>query len=272
MYRADAPPEMRSVGETEFVNGIAAMSASGIYGPTRACAGIVGFADLSLGERVRDIFEAHLAAGGNRFRGIRHIVAWDASEDIPRSYPNPPEGLLRDAVFRRGFAQLAPLGLTFDAWLYHPQLPELLDLARAFPGTTIVLDHAGGPLGIGPYRQRHAEVFDRWKRAITDLAHCPNTVVKLGGLGMRTGMFDFHARATPPSSVALAAAWRPYVETCIEAFGPARCMFESNYPVDGVTCSYAVLWNAFKRLASGASAAEKVALFEDTARRVYRLD
>src|SRR5262249_53428293 len=234
-------------------------SASGLYGPTRACAGIVAFADLSRGERVREVLEAHVVAGGGRLRGIRHIAAWDASDEIPPSYPNPPSGLLLDPVFRAGFAQLAPLGLSFDAWIYHPQLGELTDLARAFPLTTIVLDHAGGPLGVGPYRARHAEVFTEWKRGIHDLAQRPNIVIKLGGLGRRTGMSDLHPAAPPPSSADLAHAWQPYVETCIEAFGPDRCMFESNFPVDGVTCSYPVLWNAFKRLAAGSSAPEKAA-------------
>ena len=270
-YRTDGPTELWPVGETEFADGVAATSER-VDGPTRACAGIVAFADLSRGERVREVLEAHVVAGGGRLRGIRHIAAWDASDEIPPSYPSPPSGLLLDPAFRAGFAQLAPLGLSFDAWIYHPQLAELTDLARAFPVTTIVLDHAGGPLGVGPYRARHAEVFAEWKRGIRDLAQYPNIVVKLGGLGMRIGMFDFHSGATPPSSADLARAWRPYVETCIEAFGPDRCMFESNFPVDGVTCSYPVLWNAFKRLAAGSSAPEKAALFEGTARRIYRLD
>lgn len=272
MYRATGPREMRPVGETEFVNGVAAMSASGGYGQAKICAGIVGFADLALGDAVQPVLEAHVAAGGGRFRGIRHAAGWDASDEVRNSHTDPPKGLLLDAKFRRGFARLAPLGLSFDAWLYHPQLGELLDLARAFPGTTIVLDHVGGPLGYGPYAGRAEETFAAWRRSIRDLAGCPNVVVKLGGLGMRIGMFDFHRRGEPAPSAELAAAWKPWIDTCIEAFGAGRCMFESNFPVDKITCGYGTQWNAFKRLAAGASPGEKANLFAGTASRVYRLD
>jgi predicted TIM-barrel fold metal-dependent hydrolase len=271
MYRAKGAPEFRPIGETEFVSGVAAMSASGGYGPARICAGIVGFADLTLGDRVKPVLEAHLVAGGGRFRGIRHAAGWDASDEIRKSHTNPPEGLLGDTAFRAGFAELAPLGLSFDAWLYHPQLLELVDLARAFPDTAIVLDHVGGPLGCGPYAGHRDDVFATWQAAIRRLAGCANVVVKLGGLGMRIGPFDFHRREAPPTSADLAAAWHPYVDSCVTAFGPDRCMFESNFPVDKITCSYAVLWNAFKRLAAGTSASEKAALFSGTAKRVYRL-
>ncbi|WP_119420461.1 amidohydrolase family protein [Desertibaculum subflavum] len=271
MYRADAASDMRPVGETEFVNGVAAMSASGGYGASRVCAGIVGFADLTLGDRARPVLEAHLQAGGGRFRGIRHAAGWDASEAVWNSHTHPPEGLYRSPAFRTGFAQLAGLNLVFDAWLYHPQLSDVADLARAFPATAIVLDHVGGPIGIGPYAGREAETFARWKSEIAALAGCSNVVVKLGGLGMKIGVFDFHRRSEPAGSEELARAWRPWIETCIEAFGADRCMFESNFPVDKVTCSYRILWNAFKRLAAGASPTEKAALFSGTAKRVYRL-
>ncbi|QQS14919.1 MAG: amidohydrolase family protein [Rhodospirillales bacterium] len=271
MYRADGPPERRSLGETEFINGVAAMAASGVYGATRACAGIVGFADLSLGDRVAEILEAHVRVGGDRFRGIRHAAGWDASDDIRNSHTNPPKGLLGDATFRAGFARLAPLNLSFDAWLYHPQIPELTALARAFPETSIILDHLGGPLGIGPYAGKGEETFKTWKTSIMELAKCPNVTVKLGGLGMRIGVFDFQKRAEPASSEELAAGWKPWMDACIEAFGADRCMFESNFPVDKITCNYTVQWNAFKRLAAGASTAEKTALFSGTASRVYRL-
>jgi predicted TIM-barrel fold metal-dependent hydrolase len=270
MYRTEGPPELRPVGETEFVEGIA-MSAGGGSGPAQICAGIVGFADLMLGDRVKPVLEAHIAAGGRHFRGIRHAAGWDASEQIRNSHTNPPQGLLGSVAFRAGFAHLAPLDLSFDAWLYHPQLPELVDLARAFPETTIVLDHVGGPLGCGPYAGRRDDVFATWKDSVRRLVDCPNVVVKLGGLGMRIGPFDFHRREKPPTSADLAAAWRPYIEACITAFGADRCMFESNFPVDKVTCSYGVLWNAFKRLAAGSSASDKTALFGGTAKRVYRL-
>ena len=182
------------------------------------------------------------------------------------------EHLLLDASFREGFAQLAPLGLSFDAWLFHPQIPELTDLARAFPDTTIVLDHFGGPLGIGPYAGQADAVFADWKRDIDELARCPNVVAKLGGIDMPVNGFDWHKREPPPSSQQLADATARYYLHTIERFGPERCMFESNFPVDKVSCSYLVLWNSFKRLAAGFSPAEKAALFHDTAKRVYRLD
>jgi len=272
MLRAAGPDEMRHVGETEFVNGVAAMSASGIYGKTRHCAGIVGHADLALGSRVEPVLAAHIRAGGNRFRGIRHISAWDGDTSIRNPAYSPPPGLLGDKTFREGFAVLGRLGLSFDAWLYHPQIDEVADLARAFPATEIVLDHVGGPIGIGAYAGRHKELLPGWAASIRALAACPNVYVKLGGLGMRLGGFGFHEAPDPPSSETLAAAWRPYIETSIEAFGPARPMFESNFPVDKGSYSYPVFWNACKRLATGASAGEKADLFAGTAARFYRLD
>jgi predicted TIM-barrel fold metal-dependent hydrolase len=272
MYRAAGPVEMRSVGETEFINGAAAMSASGIYGNTQHCAGIVGHADLTLGGRVEAVLAAHIRAGGDRFRGIRHITAWDADASVGNPAYNPPPGLLADKTFREGFAVLGRLGLSFDAWLYHPQIRELTDLARAFPETKIVLNHVGGPIGIGTYAGKHKEVFSDWAASIKALAGCPNVHVKLGGLGMRMGGFGFHEKAEPPSSEALAATWRPYIESCIEAFQPSRCMFESNFPVDKGSYSYPVFWNACKLLAKGAGAAEKADLFSGTAARFYRLD
>jgi L-fuconolactonase len=270
-YRATGPSELRVIGETEFVNGAAAMAASGRYGATQACAGIVGYADLTLGAVVERALGAHVAAGNGRFRGIRHAAGWDASDRIQNSHTHPPSGLYRQAAFHHGFGKLRQFGLCFDAWLYHPQLADVGDLAGAFPDQPIVLDHVGGPLGIGPYAGQQREIFPSWQRTIRALAVYPNLHVKLGGLGMKICGFEFHTRPAPPSSEELAAAWRPYVETCIEAFGVERCMFESNFPVDKVSCSYAVLWNAFKRLAAGASAAEKAWLFRDTARRFYRL-
>jgi predicted TIM-barrel fold metal-dependent hydrolase len=182
-----------------------------------------------------------------------------------------PEGLLMDKRVREGFARLAPLGLSFDAWMYHTQLGELVDLARAFPETQIVLDHVGGAIGLGRYAGKRDEVFAEWTARIRELAACPNVHAKLGGLGMRMFGFDLHTRELPPSSEELAAAWRPYIETCIAAFGPERAMFESNFPVDKSSCSYHVLWNAFKRIAGGCSAAEKQALFAGTATQFYRL-
>ncbi len=272
MHRAAGPEELRPVGETEFVNGVAAMSASGIYGRADICAGIVGHADLMLGSGVDKVLHAHLRAGGGRFRGIRHIVAANDDPEIFNPGVTPPPGLLTHPDFRSGFARLAPLNLSFEAWLYHPQIPDLTALAQLFPATPIVLNHVGGPLGIGRYAGRRAEVFADWASSIRALATCPNVFVKLGGLGMRVNGFGFEAEADPPGSARLAQAWKPYVETCIDAFGPARCMFESNFPVDKGSYSYGVFWNACKRLAEGASAAEKADLFFGTANRFYRLD
>ena len=271
MYRAEGPTAMRVVGETEFVNGVAAMSASGNYGPQRLCAGIVSHADLCLGDSVAPVLEAHIAAAPGRFRGIRHITVWDADRSLMNPLSAGPPSLLRDNSFRAGFARLAPLGLIFDAWLFHPQIPELTELARAFPQTTIVLDHLGGIVGIGAYRGRRDEIFVEWSRSIRDLAECENVCVKLGGLGMRINGFDFETREAPPTSETLASAWRPYIETCIDAFGPQRCMFESNFPVDKGSFGYGSAWNAFKRLTRQASNSDRTSLFSGTAARVYGL-
>ena len=271
MYRATGPEALRPVGEVEFANGAAAMSASGGYGPAAICAGIVGHANLSLGEAARAVLEAEIAAGQGRFRGIRHSSAFDADPDVGHMYTTRPKGLLLDPTFRKGFACLAPLGLSFDAWMFHPQIGELTDLARAFPDTKIVLDHCGGPVGLGRFANRREETFAVWKASIEEIAKCPNVVVKLGGLAMRLLGYDFHQRPRPPSSEEAAAAWRPYIESCIEAFGPGRCMFESNFPPDKGQCSYQVIFNAFKRIAAPYSEAEKTALFSKTATEVYRL-
>jgi predicted TIM-barrel fold metal-dependent hydrolase len=271
MYRAGGPEALRPVGEVEFVNGAAAMSASGGYGTAAICAGIVGHANLLLGEGARAVLEAEIAAGGGRFRGIRHSSAWDADAAVAGIYATRPKGLLFDTTFRKGFACLKPLGLSFDAWLFHPQIGDLTDLARAFPDTKIVLDHCGGPIGIGGYANRRGEVFSVWKASIQAIAKCPNVVVKLGGLAMRLLGYDFHERPMPPSSEDAAAAWRPYIETCIEAFGPDRAMFESNFPPDKGQCSYQVIFNAFKRIAAQYSEVEKTALFSKTATDFYRL-
>ena len=217
MYRQHGPAEMAPIGEVEFVNGIAAMSASGHYGPCRVAEAIIGHADLTLGARVRDVLEAQMAVGGGRFRGIRYGVAWDGSAAVGKyvSRVVPPH-LVRDATFREGFAQLARLGLSFESWQYHPQLPDAIDLARAFPDTTMILNHVGGVLGVGPYARKRAEILAGWKKDMFELAKCPNVHVKLGGIGMTSFGFDFHERDVPPSSEELAAAWRQYVEPCIE--------------------------------------------------------
>jgi L-fuconolactonase len=269
MYRADGPVELRPVGETEFVNGIAAMSASGVYGPTRVCAGIVGFVDMRLGERVRPALGAHIVAGGGRFRGVRNQVSWDEDDSLKNTRGLNASHVLLDPAVRRGLACLAELDLSFDVDLHFTQLGELLDLARAVPQTTVVLDHSGGPLHVGPYAGRRAEVFAQWQTRMQDLARLPNVVVKVGAL--RTDTLGLDTDTARPSSEHLARLWRPYIETCVETFGADRCMFESNFPPDKKTCDYGILWNAFKRVALQYSAAEKVALFSGTATKTYRL-
>lgn len=272
MFRADGPEHMAYIGETEFVNGIAAMCASGNYGKTRIAAGIVGSAPLRLGDKPSaEALDAQIHAGNGRFRGIRVGATWDASPEVENHRTNPPQGMYGDATFRAGFKHLAPRNLTFEAWCYHTQIPELTALAKAFPDTTIILDHFGGPIGVGPYAGKEDEVFAAWKKAIGPLAECPNVMAKLGGIVMKVNGFAWDAKPKPPSSQELMERTRRYYEHTIDLFGVNRCMFESNFPVDKIACSYNVLWNSFKRLAANYSVAEKAALFHDTAARVYRL-
>lgn len=266
-YRPDGPDEFKPVGETEWVASVAAHYAEA---PRKLCAGIVGYADLRA-PNIRAVLEAHAAAGDGRFRGIRQQAQHDpVLGSLARRAP--PPGLLGDSAFRCGFAQLSELGLSFDAYLYHTQLHELSDLARAFPDTRIILNHIGAPLGIGPFAGRRAEVLADWSAGVARLAAMPNVAVKLGGLAMPHFGFGFDARAAPASSEQLAEAWRPYIDSCIQAFGPQRAMFESNFPVDMATCSYVTLWNAFKRLAAHYNPSEQDALFYQSARTLYRLD
>jgi predicted TIM-barrel fold metal-dependent hydrolase len=272
MYRASGPAMMRSVGEVEFANGMAAMAASGLFGNIAMCAGIVGSVDLRLGDAAKDVLLAHIQAGGGRYRGIRAPgVVYDENPQVLGNFGGAPHVML-DKAFRAGFRHLEPLGLSYDAWQLEYQLPDLIDLARAFPHTQIIVNHVGGLFGIGPYSGRTEQRFAHWRENIRTLSRCANVVIKLGGLGMPTCGFPASFATTPPSSAELANEWRPYIETCIEAFGAERCMFESNYPVDAATASYPVLWNAFKRLARGASRDEKTALFSGTAKRIYKLD
>jgi len=253
------------------VNGIAAMSASGGYGKTRIAAGIIGTVDLRIGDPVGDVLDAHIAAGGGRFRGIRRGAFWHASPDIQNHRTNPPEGLLLRDDFRAGFKHLGPRKLSFEVWCAHTQISDAISLARAFPDTTIVLDHFGGPIGIGPYTSKQDEVFAYWKTQIDELARSPNVVAKLGGLNMEVNGYGWEHHPSPPTSTELTEATRRYFEHTIERFGARRCMFESNFPVDKLSCSYTVLWNSFKRLSKGYSTDERAALFYGTAARVYRL-
>jgi len=265
-YRTSGPEEMRPIGESEFVRRIAE-EGDRRGGKTKICAGIVSFADLRLAN-VDAVLEGQIAAAGGRFRGIRHIAASDPAIIGASSYV-PPPGLMDDPNFRRGLKRLPAHDLTFEAWIYHPQLKSLIEVARECPDVKIVLNHFGGPLGVGPYKRD--EVFPGWRADMKALSGCPNVHVKLGGLAMIVNAFDFHLLPEPPSSAAMADAWRPYVDAAIGSFGANRCMFESNFPVDKGACSYPVLWNAFKLLASGASASEKTDLFAGTASRFYRL-
>ena len=272
-YRANASALMAPVGEVEFANGVGAMTASGSYGNTLVCAGIVGTADISMGAEAARVLDAHLAAAADRFRGIRMIVKWDADEALNNGRYIIPRGLMQDADFRAGFALLAPRRLSFDAMVYHPQIPELAALARAFPETTIVLNHIGGLLALTrTYRDRMEEATAQWRTSMAELAKCPNVFVKLGGLGMPYLGFGLERLEKPAPSERLAQVWGPLCDVCIDAFGPSRCMFESNFPPDRESVDYPVLWNAFKRVAAKYSAGERQALFFGAAARAYRLD
>ena len=272
MLRADGPAALAPLGEVEFVTGIAAMSASGIYGSARACAGIVAGADLQLGDQVTPVLELMARSAGGRLRGVRNPVVWHSSPDVQSSTASPPpKGLMADTAFRKGVVQLGLLGLSLDVWAYHTQLGEIYELDKANPKVTVIVDHFGGPVGVGPHAADMSEMFKQWRAGIALVASLPNTVIKMGGAGMPVFGIRFDQAPTPPASEQLAIAWRAYFETCVELFGADRCMFESNFPVDKGMFSYHVLWNGFKRLAKDCSAAEKTALFSGTAERVYRL-
>ncbi len=272
MLRAAGPQEMRAIGETEFVRGVAAMSASGGYGPAQVCAAIVGETDFRIGDKVQDVLDAHIEAGGGRFRGIRQNTTWIAEEALAKYLPHHHQPhVLADADFRRGFAHLGKRSLSFDAWAFHPQLDELVSLAQAFPDTTIVVNHIGGRLGIGSYALRYEEELARWKASLQALGRLPNVFCKIGGLGMVYGGFGFHLLERPLGSDQLAEVWRPFILTGIEAFGPDRCIMESNFPVDKQACSYRVIWNALKKATADFSTDERKAMFHGVAQKVYRL-
>ncbi len=267
-YFTDGPEHMKPVGETAFVAGIARASAGGDGARIGA---IVGHADLLLGARIEEVLEAHVAAGDGLFRGIRHSAAWDASEAIRPSHSNPPPDLLERPETREALGVLGRMGLTCDAWFYHPFMARFTDLARALPETEFILDHFGGPIGIGPYAGRKDEIFAVWREDMRQLAKCENVTVKLGGLAMPVNGWGWHNRDKPVSSDELVAAHGRYYHHALECFGANRTMFESNFPVDRRSVSYPVLWNAFKKIAAGCSESEKTALFSATATRVYRL-
>lgn len=269
MYRADGDEAMKPVGETEFVNGIAAQSASGEYGPVRVAAGIVGTTDLLLGSQVDAVLDAHMRAAGRRFKGVRPSVVWHHDSRVrPLDIPS---GILMHPRAREAIACIERRGLSLDIWAFFTQLDEVLDICRSFPNLTVVINHLGGPIGIGPYEHSREEVFSEWSTRLRLLAGCDNAVIKIGGLGMRYAGFRFNQEPLPPSSDTLVDAWRIYVHECIDIFGPARCMFESNFPVDRGMFSYHVLWNTFKKLTTSYTTAERNCLFSDTAIRTYRL-
>jgi predicted TIM-barrel fold metal-dependent hydrolase len=270
MYRREGPKDFRAVGETEFANGMAAMGASGRYGACRIVAGIVATANLRLGTDVTPILEAQVAAGNGRLRGLRFSTAYGEAGLFGREPDPGRKGVLLDAKFRDGVRAMQRFGLSLDVWCLHTQLEELASLATACPDTPIILDHLGTPLKFDAASGDKADVFPRWRASMIELARRSNVVVKLGGLGMDiTAPIGTTGGEIP--SATLANDWRPYVETCIDAFGVGRCMFESNFPVDSSTCSYGALWNAFKRITAAYSEDEKTALFSGTAATCYRL-
>jgi L-fuconolactonase len=272
-YRKTGPAPIAPVGEVEFANGVAAMAASGNYDSTLIGAGIVGTADISVGAEVAEVLDAQIAAGGGRFRGIRVSTKWDSNEDLNTTRYIVPRGVMQDRDFRAGFATLAPRKLSFDAMIYHPQIPELAELARAFPDTTIVLNHIGGLLAwTRNYRARKEEAIAQWRSSMVELAKCPNVFVKLGGLGMPYLGLGFDKLEAPASSAQLAEVWGPLFAHCIDRFGPERCMFESNFPPDQDSVDYPIIWNTFKRIAARYSADEKRALFHGAAAQAYRLN
>jgi predicted TIM-barrel fold metal-dependent hydrolase len=269
MYRPDGPVAMRPVGEVEFVQGLAAASASGIYGPSRAAAAIIGHADLKLGANVASVLDALQAASPNRFRGIRHNVTWSPDPALDN---RESEGILANTTFREGAKVLSQRGLSLDIMISFPQMPEVADFAKAVPNLSIILNHIGALSRVGMYAHREDEVRAAWQAGITAVAACPNITLKLGGLGMPRMGFDWHTRAVPIGSEALAADMAPWMHYCIEHFGPERCMFESNFPPDKVSFSYHVMYNAFKRLSQAYSPAERAGLFHDTAVKIYRIN
>lgn len=272
MYRVHGPAALKPVGETEFAARMATMSEGGGYGPAKICAGIVGFADLRLGHDAEEVLAAHVVAGQGRFRGIRFATGWDASPEIGNSHDWGEAGLLLRADVVAGLRVLSGMGLSLDAWVFHPQLGDVEAVAQALPDLRIVVGHCGGPLGYGPYAGREEDVYEAWRISMARLVKQPNVFVKLGGMMMRLAAFDYRTASAPPSSEQLAALWRPYVETCIELFGVQRCMFESNFPVEKMGTGHNVLWNAMKRIVAPMTGDEKRILFSETASMFYRLD
>jgi L-fuconolactonase len=272
--RKEGPEVLRPLGEIEFANGAGAMGASGLYGPCRIAAAIVGYADLRLGSAIGDLLDQSMALAPDRFRGIRQVTVDHPSEAAFRHVMahRPPQGVLRHPNFRAGFREIAARGLTFDAAVYSVQLPDISALADFSPNTAIVLNHTGMVMNLEMDASQRTEAFIQWRAGMRDLARRPNVVCKISGLGMPFWGFGFETRTDPIGYIELAEAWRPYVETAIEAFGIDRCMLASNFPPDGRSCGYVPLWNAYKHVVRGASAREKSALFHRTAMSVYGIE
>lgn len=268
-YRKDGPVHMQPVGETEFVLGEALASEKDASQAT--IAGIVGHADLMLGDGVREVLEAQVEAGDGRFRGIRHAGARAEYPEALLIAGRQIEGLYGKPEFRTGLKVLADMGLTYDTWHYHYQNREFLALAQACPDNVMILDHFGTPLGVGPYGDHREEIFAQWKKDIADIAKCENVVAKIGGLAMPDNGFGWHERDTPPTSDEFVQAQRDYYLHTIECFGPARCMMESNFPVDRMSISYHVLYNGLKKIVMDFSEDEKDQMFHGTATRIYNL-
>jgi L-fuconolactonase len=269
-YRDDGPEHLRPVGETEFVTRIARASRDG--GGGAVIAAIVGHADLRQGAaRLREVLQAHEAAAGGLFRGIRHAGACDPHPQALSIPGRAPPGLFADADFRAGLALLGELSYSYDSWHYHHQNADFAALARAVPGTTLVLDHFGTPLGVGPYAGQREAIFSAWQRDIAAIAACPNVMAKLGGLAMPDNGYGWNLRDRPASSDELVAAQSRWYEHAIDCFGPGRCMFESNFPVDRRSLPYNVYWNAMKKIAARYDGAAQQAMFHDNAARIYRL-
>ena len=271
MYNKNHSIEEQVINETEFVNGIAAMSNSGLYGKTKIAAGIVGSAPLLIGEKVAEILDKHLNIAPKRFKGIRSQAAMHPDGTIPSTRARPIEGVYINDMFHRGFAHLESRNLSFEAWCYHPQLPQLIKLAKKFSNTTIILNHFGGPLGIGSFKGKEEETYSFWEKEITELSKCDNVVAKLGGIAMEINGFEWHKNKIAPSGNELINKTKRYYEKTLELFGIDRCMFESNFPVDKISCSYVNLWNGFKLLTKDYSANERAKLFHDNATRIYKL-
>jgi predicted TIM-barrel fold metal-dependent hydrolase len=270
-YLAEGPEELKPAGEVRFAKTVAeSVEAERPEGP-KICRAIVAGADLMLGSEVGRVLDVLDESSGDRLRGVRNQTAWHSDSRVTSSpFPPAPDQLLQKS-FQEGARRLASRGLSLDVWAYHSQLEQVITLARACPETTIVVDHLGGPLGVGPYLNARKEVFDRWSRSITALAEHPNVFMKISGAGMRVFGFGFDRRTTPPGSDELAQAMSPYASHCLDRFGPERCMFASNFPVDKGMFSYRVLWNAFSKTAAALSPAEQRHLFHGTADSVYRL-